>query len=132
MLQQILGLFIKPVTSIITKRQDRKMAQEQIKGKLATAKQAGEQQVTLNEQEIEVVRTRGLENTWKDEYITVSVMSIFNIIVIGGLAAAFGEPRILEGVGIAITALINAGIDVGFILTATVLAGLGLSVWRKL
>ena len=132
MLQKILSLFVQPVSNVLTKREERKLATKQIEGKIAEAKVKGAQQVTFNDQELEIVRTKGLDNTWKDEYITVSVVSVFNLIVVGGIAAAFGHPQILEGVGLAITALVNAGVDFGFILTATVTAGIGLNLWRKL
>lgn len=132
MLKEVLGLFIKPVTDVIAKREERKLAQKQIEGKLAQAKVEGQNQVTFNDQELERIATNQKQNSWTDEYATVSVLSVFNIIVVGGIAAAFGEPRVLEGMGIAITALVNAGVDVGFLLEAVTLAAVGLTVWRKL
>jgi len=131
MLKDVLGLFVKPIAGVFQKREERKLATKQIEGKLAEAKMKGDQQVTFNDQELEVVRTKGLEGTWKDEYVTVSVVSVFNLIVVGGIATAFGYPQVLEGVGLAITALVSAGVDFGFILTATVTAAIGLNVWRK-
>lgn len=129
-LEVVSGLF-KPVTDIFKKREERKAAKEAASAKLSQAKVDQAHTLELSKDEWEQLAVQGLDNTWKDEYITVSVVSIFNLIVIGGLAAAFGFPQILTGVGIAITALTTAGVDVGFILTATVMAGLGLSVWKK-
>jgi hypothetical protein len=51
--------------------------------------------------------------------------------VIGGLASAFGYPQILIGVGTAIKSLSTAGVDVGFIMEATIMAAIGLSIWKK-
>lgn len=132
MWDKVLGLFVKPVAGIFEKREQRKLAKTQIEGKLAQAKVEGAQQVTFNDQELEQLATQQKANSWTDEYATVSVLSVFNIIVGGGLAAAFGETRVLEGMGIAITALSNAGVDVGFLLEAVTLAAVGLTVWRKL
>lgn len=126
----VAGLF-KPVTDIVIKRQERKMAQEAASAKLAHAKAENVQKLELNKDEWEQLAVPGLDKTWKDEYVTVSIVSIFNLILVGGVSAAFGHEEILVGVGLAIQALTAAGVDVGFLLTATVLAGLGLSVWKK-
>ena len=93
---------VKPVAGVFTKREERKTQREVLSAKLKEAKQKGQTEITLSEQEIEVVRTKGLEGTWKDEYITVSLGSIINLIVAGAIAFAFGYPKLLEGMGIAI------------------------------
>ena len=126
----IIALF-KPVTEIITKRQERKAAQQSAKNKLMQSKQEGHQALELNKDEWEQLQVSGMDTTWKDEYVTVSIVSILNLIVLGGLAAAFDHPEILTGVGIAINALTTAGVDIGFLLEASVLAGLGLSIWKR-
>jgi hypothetical protein len=54
------------------------------------------------------------------------------LIVVGGVAAAFGYSQVLAGVGLAVTALVNAGVDVGFLMEAVTMSAVGLSVWRKL
>ena len=121
----------KPIASIVQKRQERKLAQQSAKNKLMQSKQDNHQAINLNKDEWEQLNVSGMDTTWKDEYVTVSVLSIFNIIVIGGLLAAFGYPQILEGVAIAMTSLAEVGVDVGFLMEAAVLAGLGLSVWKR-
>jgi len=127
-----LQILLGPLTKIITKRQDRKLAQQTAKTKIEQAKQAQSMQIELNKDEWEQLQVDGMDKTWKDEYVTVSVMSIFNIIVVGGMASAFGYPQVLEGIVQSVTALTAVGVDVGFVLTATVLAGLGLSVWKRM
>jgi hypothetical protein len=127
----IAGLF-KPVADIFMKREERKQAREAATAKLAQAKQSDTQQLELNKDEWEAIAASGLDKTWRDEYVTVSVVSILNLIVIGGLAAAFGYSQILTGVGIALTAITTAGVDIGFLMEAAVLAGLGLSIWKRL
>jgi len=126
----ITALF-QPIAAIIGKRQDRKMAAQTAKTKIQQAKQDDSHQLELNKDEWETLLVDGMDTTWKDEYVTVSVVSIFNIIVVGGLAAGFGYPQVLTGVGTAVQALSTVGVDVGFLLEATILAGLGLSVWKR-
>jgi hypothetical protein len=126
----ISGLF-KPVADIFSKREDRKAAQEAAAAKLKMASAEGQQTIELNKDEYEQIATQGLSGTWKDEYVTISVVSILNLIVVGGVSAAFGYPQVLEGVGISIQALTTAGVDIGFILEATVMAAIGLSIWKK-
>ena len=126
----ILALF-KPIANIVQKRQERKLAQQSAKNKLMQSKQDNHQAISLNKDEWEQLTVRGMDTTWKDEYVTVSVLSIFNIIVIGGLLAAFGHPQVIEGIAIAMLSLSEVGVDVGFLMEAAVLAGLGLSVWKR-
>lgn len=127
-----LQLLLGPLTRIITKRQDRKAAQQTAKTKIEQAKQLQSATIELNKDEWEQLQVDGMDKTWKDEYVTVSVMSIFNIIVLGGVASAFGYPQLLEGIVVSVTALTAIGVDIGFLLSATVLAGLGLSVWKRM
>jgi len=120
-----------PVASIFQKRQERKLLKEAAVSKLAQSAQDNTQSLNLNKDEWEALNIKGMDHTWKDEYVTVSVVSILNAIVIGGIASAFGYPQILTGVGTAIAALGTAGVDIGFLLEAAVLAGLGLSIWKR-
>jgi len=126
----IASLF-KPVADIFAKREQRKAAREAASAKLVQGKADGLHQLELNKDEWENLQVKGMDNSWKDEYVTVSVVSILNVIVVGGLASAFGYPEILTGIATAITALQVAGVDIGFLLEAAILAGLGLSIWKR-
>lgn len=130
----ITSLF-KPVADIFKAREDRKAASTAAKAKLEQAKQEGAQEVTLKDQEIERTLVEMQSGSWKDEYVTVSIVSVFNLIIVGGLEAAYrgpeGVPVILPGIANAMAALGSIGVDFGFILEATVLAAIGLSIWRK-
>ena len=126
----ITGLF-EPVASIINKRQERKILKDAAIAKLSQSAQDDKQSINLNKDEWEALNVKGMDHTWKDEYVTVSVVSILNIIVVGGLATAFGFPQVLTGIGTAIKALGDVGVDIGFLLEATILAGLGLSIWKR-
>jgi len=126
-----LTAIFEPVSKIIARRQERKAAKETARAKLAQAALDNEHTLELNKDEYEIVATNGLADTWKDEYAVVSVVSILNLVVVGGLAAAFGYPQVLEGGAIAINSLTQSGVDVGFLLEAAVLSALGLSIWKK-
>jgi hypothetical protein len=120
-----------PVANIFTKREERKLVRETAVHKLAAAKQDGSLKLELNKDEWENLQVKGMTESWKDEYVTVSVVSILNIIVIGGISSAFGYPQILTGVAQSLAALGAVGVDIGFLLEAAVLAGLGLSIWKR-
>ena len=120
----------QPIAGIVQKRQERKMAQEAAAAKLASAKAENAQTIELNKDEWEQMQVAGMDKTWKDEYVTVSIVSILNLIVLGGVASGFGHTEILTGMATAILALSQAGVDVGFLMEASVLAGLGLSIWK--
>lgn len=126
----ITGLF-KPVASVLNKRTERKTLREGALSRLAQSAQDDTQEINLNKDEWEAINARLQDNTWKDEYVTVSIVSILNIIVLGGLATAFGYPQVLTGIGTALKALTAAGVDMGFLMEATIMAGLGLSIWKR-
>ena len=126
----ITALF-KPIASLWGKRQDRKAVKEGAQAKLVQSKQDNSQALDLNKDEWEQLQVKGMDHSWKDEYVTVSIVSILNIIVLGGILTAFGYPELLRGVAISMGALTAAGVDIGFLMEAAVLAGLGLSVWKR-
>ena len=130
-----LSTIVKPITDILSKKQDRKMAKDVINGQLSAARQADETAVTVNDQHLETILAANANGTWKDEYVTLSVVGIINGIMLGGLLQGFGHPEFLTGVITGVQALaqiLDGGSELGFILKATVLAAIGLNVWRKI
>lgn len=121
---------IGPIAGIFTKRQERKINQDSIKGKLAQSKQDDSTKVELTDAEWETVNQSLQNQTWKDEYVTVSIVSIINVIMVGGVASAFGYPQLIDGMVIALTKLAELGLDIGFLVTAVVLAAIGMKIWR--
>ena len=130
-LSAVFSGLIKPITGLFENRQKRKMAKQAALAKLTQGQQDKSHELSLSKDEWEALNVKGMGDTWKDEYVTVSVVSILNLILLGGILTAFGYPQVLNGVGIALDALVKAGVDVGFIMTATIMAGLGLSVWKR-
>jgi len=92
----------------------------------------GVEGVTVNDQHLDQILAQGTQFSWKDEYVTVSMVCIINSVVAGGILAGFGYPKFLEGAIIGVNALstVFQG-DLGFMLKATVMAAIGLNVWRK-
>lgn len=131
MWKSIVGAVISPVTELVKNHQKRKLVQEEVKGKLAEAKLKGNQEITFKDQELEHILASQKNQSLMDEYATISVLSVFNIIVVGGIAAAFGYPTVLTGVIEAVNALHAIGVNVGFLMETVVFAAVGLSVWRK-
>lgn len=122
---------VKPLVGMKNKKTDRKIAQDSIKGKLALVKEQGVQNVQLSESEWEQIGQTQMESSWKDEYVTVSIISVFNLIFVGAVAKAFGHPEILSGVVEGINTVNEVGGDFGFLLKITVGAALGIYVWRR-
>lgn len=125
----ILSTIATPITSILTARNERKMAKDSLRAKSQLAKSENQTKVELTDAEWEIAAKK--EESWKDEYVTVSIVSVFNLLIAGGIYGAFSQDyRLLEGVVGGIEALHTLEVDVGFLLTATVLAAIGLKVWR--
>lgn len=130
MFKELIGGLFAPLANAYKANQDRKAARDVVKGKIQMAKNEGNLKVELTDQEWESLGVDQENKSWKDEYVTVSVVSLFNLLIVGGIAAAFGHAQVLEGMVLAIQALTAAGVDVGFLLNAVVLAAIGLKVWR--
>ena len=128
--KDLISGLVSPITKYLGKRTERKINKDSIKGKIVQQKQGDNTSITLTDAEWEVVGQAMADKTWKDEYVTVSVVMIFNLYIVGGIAAAFGYPQVLTGVTTGITALVAAGVDLGFIITAVVLAAIGIKITR--
>jgi hypothetical protein len=122
---------VGPILDIIKGKQDRKKALQQVESKIKLAQTETEGDLVLKRHEVEALAVKGLSETWRDEYVTVSVVSIFNLIVLGGILTAFGYPQVLEGIAVSVTALEAAGVDLGFLMTAAVLTSLGVYTFKR-
>ena len=130
-LTDVLGGIVSPVTKYLGKREETKQTVKSLDTKIATKQLDNAAQVEFNEQEWEMIGKRAEGGTWKDEYITVSVVSIFNLILIGGLASAFGYPQVLDGLALSMTTMNDVGINLGQIMEVTIYAGLGIYILNK-
>ncbi|MDJ0764860.1 MAG: hypothetical protein QNJ97_17900 [Myxococcota bacterium] len=122
---------LKPAQKAHENRVKRKMASEAADAKLKLAKHEGAKEVTLTDAEWEAKSADAQGETWRDEYVTVSVVAPLNALVIGVFAAGFGQPQILDRTLEAFTKLQEAGIDMNWYLGAVIMAAIGLKAWRK-
>ncbi|WP_438863779.1 hypothetical protein [Neptunicella sp.] len=120
------------VVDIFKTKQDRKKLAESAKAKLSQSIQDGQQKVTLTDAEWEAISAHGLNDSWKDEYVTILITSPLAMLVIGSVCVVFFDDARLVTAGVeSIKALTTAGIDMGFMMQTVVLAAVGLKVWRK-
>lgn len=132
----ILSLFsntLSPIKDMYVSRQDRKILAETSKAKLLMAKQDGNQQIQLSQAEWESLALRGNEDSWKDEYVTITMTLWIWLIFVGSLVAAFtGKTEILDGTISALKVVKELNIDVGFLTEVVVLAAVGHKAIKKL
>ncbi len=122
---------VSPITGLLQRKEERKEHHNMAMAALQTAKQADETHVTLEAQAYETVLAQGMEKSWKDEFITVIFGSIIIQIMVAGLLYGFGWTGFMDGTVKGVESL-AAVIDLKFIMTATCMSAIGLSVWRKI
>lgn len=122
---------VSPVANVFVKKEERKQAAESAQAKITQAKINGDKEITLTDAEWEARSVDANAGSWKDEYLTLIITSPIVMILAGGVWFAFtGDARLLEGANEGIKALTNTGVDMGDLMYAVVLAGVGLKVWR--
>ena len=127
----VLSSIAAPVASVLNSRQETIQLNATVNGKLANKVLDNEATISLSDKEWEHLGKKNENGSWKDEYGTVSVVSILNLIVLGGILTAFGKPQLLEGVTVALTTFNEIGVDIGSILKVTVYAALGIYAFKK-
>lgn len=129
---QALGLVTAPLTKVIGKYIDRKTNQDNIKGKAQMAKQSDATQITLTDAEWETVAKQTEGGTWKDEFVTIVIMSPICMLITGAMyQAVTGDPMVMDGALAGIDALKELNLEYDKLAEIVVFAGVGLSIWRK-
>lgn len=118
--------------------QRNKAVEKQVEAKIAEKELDRAAQVEFSNAEWEILSKWREETTWKDEYITVSVLAVFNLIVLGGILEAFGIPQVLQGVRAALVTFneVTQNSDgtltlLGEVTYITILAGIGVYGFKK-
>lgn len=123
---------INGVSGYVSKKQEARANKESAIIKLKQSKQDGEQQTTLTDAEGEAVLANGLASSWKDEYVTIVITFPIVLIMFGTVYFAFTQDDRMLVAGVeSIKALESAGVDMGFLMEAVVLAAISLKIWRK-
>lgn len=133
-----LSSVIKAVSSYVSHQQSQKAQEVEAQAKLQLAKLSGDKEVTLTDQQWEAIVATKQDASWKDEYITILITSPIALILIGALVAVYSQTvdgiadtRLLDSVSLALTKLKDVGVEMGYLMNATVLAALGLKIWRR-
>ena len=121
-----LAPLVAPIAKIFEKKQDRKIASDSIKGKVAQAKQDGQNSILLSKAEWELAGQQQQTGTWKDEFITLVVFAPFITSLLGAVLAVFGKPELSIAATGMMTQISGMNIEYGNLLYITALAGLGL------
>ena len=122
---------IKSISGMYQSRQDRQKLKISTMGKLEGAKLQNKKEITLTDQEWEAVNANKADSTWKDEFVTVVILWPYIQLFIGGLEVGFKKTsRILDSLEASLTILATLGVDIGFLMTAVVMAAIGLKIAR--
>lgn len=131
MIAKFLSSLIAPVAGIFQAKEERKTIAEVARGKIAQSKLDSETNVQLTDAEWESLTAGGLGESWKDEYVTLVITSPLLLIMGGSIYQAFtGDDRLLVGINLALGSLTALNVDMGFLMSAVVMAAVGLKVWR--
>lgn len=132
-----LSSVINAVSSYVSHQQSQKAQEVEAQTKLQLAKLSGDKEVTLTDQQWEAIVATKQDTSWKDEYVTILITSPIALILIGALVAIYSQTvdgvadtRLLDSVSLALTKLKDVGVEMGYLMNATVLAALGLKIWR--
>ncbi len=127
----LIGALIKGGMSLFTAREDRKKTVKTAQLKIQAAKDSQDNDLALSDAEWETVAMEKTDGTWKDEYLTLLITSPLLLLLVGGVYYGFtGDPALIDGVNVGIASLATLGVDMGELMYAVVLAGIGLKVWR--
>ena len=123
---------VKGVSGFVSKKQEITANKEKAIAKLKQSKQEGQQHIILTDAEGEAMLANGFAGSWKDEYVTIVITFPIVLIMLGTLYFAFTQDdRMLQAGVESIKALESAGVDMGFLMEAVVLAAISLKIWRK-
>jgi hypothetical protein len=125
---------VSAVSSIGKSHIERKRAKEAIEGNIKMAKVQGENQAKVDIADWERLSKAQEDNTWKDEYITVSLVAPINVIVLDSvlMAMGFGDGSATRGVLAAMATLNQQDIPIGDLMAIAVAAGLSVKLVRGL
>lgn len=127
----VLSEAIKPVTGVFEKKIERRQARDSLRAKAQMQKTGDKTKITLSDSEWEAISASKQDTSWKDEWVTIIMTLPVPTIFLGSVyAAVYDDPRFSDGVIDGIHALNAVGVPMGELMTATVLAAVGLKLWR--
>jgi len=130
----LIGPIVNGIFNFFSTKQKNKAAVKSAQAKLAAKKADNKASIELSDAEWEALAVKGLDNSWKDEYITIIITLPIPFILIGSVISALGfvgGKDVVTGTIDGIAALESLGMDYGLLMTAVVFAGIGLKMLRS-
>ena len=130
----LLGLIpsvISGVVGLFNKKEETKANKQSAEAKLRMKKLDSSLKMELTDAEWEAISAKGLDNSWKDEYVTIIVTAPIVGYLVGSVWWAFtGDESLLIGVSRGVKELKDLGLDWATLTTGVVFAAIGLKLWR--
>ena len=122
----IVSGIVKPVADVFTAKVKQRQAKEAGLNKINQAKVDGENSLNLTDAEWESITAQGNAESWKDEYVTVTITAWIWFALYGALR----DPETLQGVKSFLDFCTANGVEIGWLTAVVVTAAVGLKVWR--
>ena len=119
------GLF-----NFLGNRNERKRAKDQLKSKLQLAQKNIDRNIALSDSEWELLNVKGLDNSWKDEYVTLIFTAPIVCGIIGAIFQAFGYGQFAQAFNDMFQMFNDVGIPLGTISTIVVCAAVGYKAFK--
>ena len=127
LLSGIVSGIVAPVANIFVKREQRKGAAAVAAGKIAQAQVDGTNDINFKRAEWETLAVGQLQDSWKDEYITLIITSPIVLILLGSVWYVFtDDDRLINAAVLSISKLAEVGVDMGALMLPVVLAAIGI------
>ena len=118
-------------SNVLNKRTERIQNKDNIAGRIALAKQEGQDRIELSLAEWENLKAKNENGEWKDEFVTVIILTPFITSMLGALLAPFGLTELAEASTNQFMAIKDMGIDYSLILVMVISAAIGIRAWKK-
>jgi hypothetical protein len=122
---------VSPITGLLAKKEERKQAHEAAITALNSQKEADTTQVTIEQSHLETIMAQANQTSWKDEYVTVSLVGIINVVMLGGILHGFGYPAFLDGVVTGVQ-MLSQLFDLKIAMSAVIGAAIGIRTFKTL
>lgn len=129
--QGVGSTIVSPIKEVMVKREERKQAHETMMAQLRLQKQTDDTAITVKTDDLEAVLSTNLTQSFKDEYVTISMVGFtINGVMLGGILDGFGYPKFLAGLKTGLTFLVSIGVPIGYLVTAVICGAIGMSFNR--
>jgi len=121
----------QPVKDVMLRKEERKQAHQTLQTQARIAEHQDETTVEVKRMDLEAALAPTLAGTWKDDFVTYSVVGIIPSFILGGVLEGFGHPEFLNGVIRGVQSMVDMGFQIGYLLTAVACAAVGISLKNR-